>query len=264
MEVVPLASVVPPLDPDADPTTPLGELRAGYLPIWSPDFDWAFPPEVCGSDWALDAIAQPTANINVAALGDPVVAAALSVMRYEFLLSRALGEPDMLEQLCVAVATVGTIRVDALDLLAVYLATGARDFDPPNHPDEVTITAASPTAALAVACVTPGYPRLMTADGEVADSPRAPARLQAYLLSVTQGLEDAVTDISYRVANVTDRPAQDCGELDAWAAGWDRQAEEWVAQGRLWTVVGRTVTVAQLCDAPPPGGPDECPRDWSL
>ena len=97
-------------DPNADPRTPLGELRARYLPIWSPDFDWAFPPEVCGSDWALDAIAEPTSNPNLGVLGDVVAAAALSVMRYEHLLTGALAEPDVLGQLCVAVATVGSAR----------------------------------------------------------------------------------------------------------------------------------------------------------
>ena len=50
VEVVPVRTT-PPLDPNAAPTTPLGELRARYLPVWSSDFDWAFPPEVCGSDW---------------------------------------------------------------------------------------------------------------------------------------------------------------------------------------------------------------------
>lgn len=263
MEVVPTTVARPPLDPNADPRTPLGELRARYLPIWSQDFDWAFPPEVCGSDWALDAVAEPTSVASLGVLGDAEAAAALSVMRYEHLLSGALAGPELLGQLCVAVATVGSVRVDALDLLATYLATGARNAEPPAYPDEVTIVAVSPTAALATACVTPGYPRVVTDDGESGDSPAASARLQAYLLTVSRGLEDAVVDISYRVSNITHRPAENCGELESWIAEWDRRAAEWAAQGQLWAAVGRTVTVGQLCDAPPPDGPDECPREWS-
>lgn len=263
MEVVPERVLPPPLDPNADPRTPLGELRAAYLPIWSPDFDYAFPPEVCGSDWALDAVAEPTSSADVRVLGDPVAAAALSVMRSEFLFSRARAEPSPLAQLCVAVATVGSARTHALDVLADHLATGSRSTDPPGYPDEVVIVAAAPHAALAVACVTPGYPRVETDDGDVVESSRAPARLQAYLMPVTRGLEDQVTDISYRVSDFAHEPAEDCSGLDAWLDQWNDHVENWREEGRLWEVLNRTVSAEELCDAPPPDGPDECPRDWS-
>ena len=243
----------PPLDPSADPRTPLGQLRAGYLPVWSPDFDWAFPPEVCGSDWALDAVAEPTSSANLGVLGDVPAAAALSVMRYEHLVSRALADPDVLGQLCVAVATVGATRTDTLNLLAAHLHNGTRSAEPPGHPDDVTIIAASPTEALAAACL----PDTSAGDGE------APSTLRAYLLTVARGLEDNVTDISYRVSGVTQRPATDCGDLGSWAAEWEQQAADWAAGGEIWATVARTVTTAELCDPPPPNGPDECPRDWS-
>ena len=262
VEVVP-AREIPPLDPTADPRTDLGELRARYLPIWSPDFDWAFPPEVCGSDWALDAIAEPTSAADLAVLGDAVAAAGLSVMRYEYLLSRALAEPDVLEQLCVAVATVGPARTDALDLLASYLGSGIRSAEPAAYPDNVTIVAGGPTAVLAVACVAPGYVGVVVGEGRTVEDALAPARLGVYLLSITRGLEDTVTDISYRVSNVTDRPAEACDELDSWVAEWDQQAADWAASGEIWGPVGRTVTAEELCNSPPPDGSDECPRSWS-
>ena len=262
VEVFP-ARTTPPLDPNANPTTPLGELRARYLPIWSRDFDWAFPPEVCGSDWALDGIAEPTPSANLAILGDPIAAAALSVMRYEYLLSRALAAPHALEQLCVAVVTVGAARSDALDLLATYLATGSRSAEPAGYPNEVNIVAASPTAVLAVACVTPRTPAVVTSRGEVVDDASATVELAAYLLAPSRGLEDAVTDISYRVANTTYQPADECGELGLWGADWKRQAQEWASEGAIWGSVDRTVTADELCDALPSYSPDECPRDWT-
>ena len=302
----------PPLDPSADPRTPLGELRAGYLPVWSPDFDWAFPPEVCGSDWALDAVAEPTSSANLGVLGDVPSAAALSVMRYEHLVSRALAAPDVLGQLCVAVATVGATRTDTLDLLAAHLHNGTRSAEPPGRPDDVTIVAAGPTVTLAVACLPAHHPNTPAgagvasvdgadesageaeivdevagageaaaegggaggeatgesvgeagAAGEATRDGAATATLRAYLLTVARGHEDNVTDISYRVSGVTQRPATDCGELDSWAAEWEQQAADWAAEGEIWATVARTVTTAELCDAPPPDGPDECPRDWS-
>jgi hypothetical protein len=288
----------PPLDPSADPRTPLGELRAGYLPVWSPEADWAFPPEVCGSDWALDAVAEPTAASNLGVLGDVPAAAALSVMRYEHLVSRALAAPDMLGQLCVAVATVGAARTDALDLLAAHLHDGTRSAQPPGHPDDVTIVAASPTATLAVACLPSHRPDVpagvgsatgeragesvdvggdvvgeaaaaghnsggVTGEGDVGGEAAPSATLRAYLLTVSRGLEDDVTDISFRVSGITDSPATDCGEMDSWAAEWEQYAADRAATGEIWATVGRTVTTAELCDSPPPGGPDECPRDWS-
>ena len=309
MEAVPVPAR-PPLDPSADPRTPLGQLRAGYLPVWSPDLDWAFPPEVCGSEWALDAVAEPTSSANLGVLGDVPAAAALSVMRYEHLVSRALAGPDVLGQLCVAVATVGATRTDTLDLLAAHLHNGTRSAEPPGRPDDVTIVAAGPTVTLAVACLPANRPDTSagegagvgevagagesageaSAEGEIVDGGvgeaaaegggargevtgesageaaaegEASATLRAYLLTVARGLEDTVTDISYRVSGVTQRPATDCGELDSWAAEWEQQAAAWAAEGEIWATVARTVTTAELCDPPPPDGPDECPRDWS-
>ena len=263
VEVVPATALLPPLDPNADPRTPLGELRARYLPIWSQDFDWAFPPEVCGSDWALDAIAETTSRAQLDVLGDVEAAAALSVMRYEHLLSGALAYPDALAQLCVAVATVGSARADALDLLASHLVSDTRNAEPATYPDEVRIVALSPSAALAVACVAPGYSGIVTAEGTVLDDELAGVRLQAYLLATTRGLEDSVPDISYRVSDINHRPADSCGDLDDWEAEWDRQVRDWVAEGEIWGRVGRTVGVSQLCGSPPADGPDECPEDWS-
>ena len=280
VEVVSAPAPAPPLDPTAAPTSALGRLRAAHLPVWSPELDWAFPPEVCGTDWALDAVAQPTSTADPAVLGDPLAAAALSVMRYEFVLSRALADPDASAQLCVAVATVGAVRDDALALLADHLATGSRALEDPSYPAAVTVTAASPTAALAVACISPGRPEADSTEVAVSDVPvtaaasadrgagpaegglDAPVRLATYLLSLSVGLEDAVSDVSYRVSGVAGEPAGDCGGLDAWAQEWDRQARQWAAEGRLWASVGRTVTVGELCESPPPDGPDECPRDW--
>ena len=262
VEVVP-ARTTPPLDPNANPTTPLGELRARYLPVWSSDFDWAFPPEVCASDWALDAIAEPATRADLTVLGDPVAAAALSVMRYEHVLSRALAEPDVLGQLCLAVATVGSARTDALGLLLSYLQAGIRTAEPTTHPDEVTIVALSPTAALAVACVSPGYPAVVTAEGTIHNDALGPVRLQAYLLNTTRGLEDAVTDISYRVSNDAHRPAEGCGELESWTFEWEQQAKDWASEGAVWGSVGRTVTAGELCESRSTDRSGDCPQDWA-
>lgn len=288
VEQAPVATL-PPLDPDADPATPLGELRARYLPVWSPDLDWAFPPEVCGSDWALDAVASPAADAAPAVLGDPLAAAALSVMRYEHLLGRAFAAPTPAAQLCVAVATVDPRRRAALESLAGLLRTGGRAAPAAAVPAEVRVVAASPGAVVAVACAAPGGSldaRSGTPDGptdapdaragapdgpdDAPDAPGddrsggepAPVTLAAYLLELSRGLEDAAADVSYRVGEVAHRSAGACDELDAWAAGWRRRAQQWAAEGLLWSPVDRTVTAAELCDDPPPGGPDECPRDW--
>lgn len=306
------------LDPLAAPTTPLGELRARYLPVWSPEFDWAFPPEVCGSDWPLDGVAAPAADADPAVLGDGVAAAALSVMRYEHLLSAAFAEPEPLAQLCVAVASVGEARRDALELLAAHLSTGAAaagsrpEVDTPDaprprtarraeraavFPHAVYIVARSPQNVLAVACTDPpdraaaagAAPVDPAGRGEAADSddiaqsagsdvdgaaarggdggaadPGAgeTAEMSAYLLALSHGLEDAVVDVSYRVSGVVGRSAESCEELDSWRLEWAAQAQRWEAEGLLWRPLDRTVTVAELCDSPPPGGPDECPRDW--
>ncbi len=252
------------LDPAAEPGTDLGRLRARHLPVWTSDFDWAFPPEACGTAWELDGIAEPAIGADLAVLGDPATAAALTVMRYEHQLSRALAEPSALAQLCVAAATVEPARTDDLTVLASYLATGVRRSEPAAYPDEVWIVAVSPNAAVSVACVTPGYPAVVGAGGETVSPAQSPARLQAYLLSVSQGLEDRVADVSYRVSNAAHRPAEDCEGLDAWAAEWDGHVQDWIDEGQIWEPVGAILTAEEVCDAPPPEGPDECPEDWPL
>ena len=250
------------LDPEANPNTELGRLRAQHLPVWTSDFDWAFPPEACDTAWELDGIAEPTAGADIAVLGDFATAAALTVMRYEHQFSRALAEPSPLAQLCVAAASVEPARSDALSVLTSYLAAGARRSEPAAFPDEVWILAASPTSAVSVACVEPGYPAVVGADGETIKPPQSPARLQAYLLSASRGLEDQVTDISYRVSNANHRPAQDCEGLDDWAAEWDGHVQTWIAEGQIWEPLGAILTADAICDSPPPDGPDECPKDW--
>ena len=250
------------LDPDAAPGTALGRLRARHLPVWTSDFDWAFPPEACGTAWELDGIAEPTVSADLAVLGDFATAAALAVMRYEHQFSRALADPSALSQLCVATASVEPARSNALDVLRSYLATGARRSEPAAYPDEVWILAVSPTAAVSVACVTPGYPAVVEAGGETIAPAESPARLQAYLLTVSRGLEDQVTDISYRVSSATHRPGEDCGGLDAWILQWDGHVQDWVAEGQIWEPVGAVLTAAAICGSPPPEGPDECPEDW--
>ena len=253
---------LPFLDPSADPSTALGRLRAQHMPVWTSDFDWAFPPEACDTAWELDAIAEPTAGADIAVLGDFATAAALTVMRYEHQFSRALAEPSPLAQLCVATASVEPARSDALDVLESYLATGARRSESAAYPEEVWIVAVSPTSAVSVACVMPGYPAVVGADGETIEPAQSPARLQAYLLSVSRGLEDQVTDISYRVSNATHRPATDCEGLGAWAAEWDGHVQSWIAEGQIWEPHDAIMTADAICKSPPPDGPDECPKDW--
>ena len=250
------------LDPGADPSTDLGRLRAQHLPVWTSDFDWAFPPETCGTAWELDGIAEPTLGADIAVLGDFATAAALTVMRYEHQFSRALAEPTALSQLCVATAAVEPARSDALDVLESYLATGSRRTAPAAYPEEVWIVAVGPTSAVLVACVTPGYPRVVEADGTVIQTPQAPSRLQTYLLAISRGLEDGVADISYRVSNATHRPAQDCQGLYDWAVQWDDHVQDWIDEGQIWESLGAILTVDEICESPPPDGPDECPKDW--
>ena len=153
-------------------------------------------------------------------------------------------------------------RSDALDVLESYLATGARRSESAAYPAEVWIVAVSPTPAVSVGCVVPGYPAVVGADGETIEPAQAPARLQAYLLSASRGLEDQVTDISNRMSNPNHRPAQDCGELDAWALEWDDHIQTWIAEGQIWEPLGAIMTANAICDSPPPDGPDECPKDW--
>ena len=252
------------LDPDAAPSTALGRLRARHLPVWTPDFDWAFPPEACGTAWELDGIAEPAAAADATVLGDFATAAALTVMRYEHQLSRALAGPSALAQLCVATVTVEPARTDDLTVLASYLAAGARRSEPAAYPGEVWIVAVSPTAAVSVACVTPGYPAVVGAGGHTISPSRSPARLQAYLLSVSRGLEDRVTDISYRVSNATHRPVETCAGLDAWALEWHGHVQTWIADGQIWEPLDAVLTADAICESPPPDGPDECPKDWPL
>ena len=244
------------LDPAAEPTTALGRLRAQHLPVWTSDFDWAFPPEVCNSAWELDGIAEPTANGDLAMLGDFATAAALTVMRYEHQLSRALADPTPLSQLCVATASVDPARSEILGLLASHIRSGTRSRGPSLYPDEVVHVGGNETAILAVACTTVADAE---ATGEHAPSP---ARLKAYLLSVSRGLEDVVPDTSYRVSDATHRSAEDCTGLDAWAAEWRDHVQSWIAEGRIWEPLGVALTAEGICTSPPPEGPDECPRDW--
>ena len=253
---------LPFLDPDAEPGTALGRLRAQHLPVWTSDFDWAFPPEACDTAWELDGIAEPAAGADLAALGDFATAAALTVMRYEHQFSRALADPSPLAQLCVATASVEPARSEALAVLESYLATGSRRSEPASYPDEVWILAVSPTAAVSVACVTPGYPAVVAAAGETIEPAQSATRLQAYLLSVSRGLEDQVADVSYRVSDATHRPADDCGELAAWALEWDGHVQTWMAEGQIWEPLGAILTAEGICESPPPDGPDECPQDW--
>ena len=250
------------LDPGAAPSTALGRLRAEHLPVWTPDFDWAFPPEACGTAWELDGIAEPAAGADLAVLGDFATAAALTVMRYEHQLSRALADPSPLSQLCVAAATVEPARTDDLAVLASYLATGVRRAEPAAYPEEVWIVAVGPSAAVSVACVTPGYPAVVGAGGETVTPAGSPARLQAYLLSVSGGLEDQVADLSYRVSDAAHQPAEDCDGLDAWALEWDGHVQSWINEGQIWEPVNAALTADAICESPPPGGPDECPKDW--
>ena len=248
VEVLPFNTARPLLDPAAQPTTALGRLRAQHLPVWTSDFDWAFPPEVCGTAWELDAIAEPTASAEIAVLGDFATAAALAVMRYEHQLTRALADPTPLAQLCVATASVDPARTESLNLLASYIHNGTRSPDPAAYPDEVVVVGASETSVVAVACTA-------AADAEA-------GRLQAYLLSVSRGLEDRVADVSFRVSDATSRADDDCTGLDVWASEWRGHVRDWIAEGQIWQLLGVTLTADGICDSPPPEGPDECPKDW--
>ncbi len=294
------------LDAAADPRTPQGAARARHLPRWTPDLDGAFPPAVCGSSWELDAIAERAHGIDIGAYGDPAAMAALAVMRYEHLLSRAMAAPSALAQLCVAVAAVDPARREALaelasligrapapgpdasgadvpavpDLLNAPCAPQERREDPgtgasaaasvecvTSIPTTVLVVALGPSVGLAAACI-PAHPppddRATTeADPGGADpSGGLPAMLRAYELVPARGIEDAVIDISYRVARTSERPAADCSNMAAWADEWDRQVHEWLAEGQVWQPMGTAVTIEHLCGARDEPDTGDCPAQW--
>ncbi|WP_419840308.1 hypothetical protein [Candidatus Poriferisodalis sp.] len=294
------------LDAAADPRTPQGAARARHLPRWTPDLDGAFPPAVCGSSWELDAIAEPAHDIDIGAYGDPAAMAALAVMRYEHLLSRAMAAPSALAQLCVAVASVDPARREALADIAPLIdrapAPGADTsgadlpvvldlLEAPCAPEDrregrgtgasaaasvdcvtsipttVLVIALGPSAGLAAACIPAqppsGDPATTEADpGDPEPSGALPAVLRAYELVPARGIEDAVIDISYRVARTSERPAADCSSMAAWAAEWDRQVHEWLAEGQVWQPMSTAVTLEQLCGARDEPDVGECPADW--
>lgn len=245
------------LDPDADPRTPLGELRARYLPVWTSDFDWAFPPDVCDSAWELDAIAVPVSDVDISLYGDPVSLAALAVMRYEHLLSEALAESTPLAQLCIAVGSVGRARTEAMELQSEAINNAESAHSPPALASRVTVVAISPSAALAVACVPASNSQSPEAAGTEA-ALGAPVRLGAYLLRVSQGVEDAVRDISYRVSVTVARVAESCAAVSDWTAEWTRNVESWLAEGRIWELANVTMTSDSSCADRDPVPAIEC------
>lgn len=247
--------------PGADPTTPLGRVRARHLLVWHPELDWAFPPQVCDSAWELDAVAVQDPAADAARLDDLPTAAALAVMRYEHLYSGALHRPRPLAQLCVAVGAVDPVRSENLAVLASYLSDGLSRQEPPTHPQQVTVLATGASGMLAVACMTPGYPTVV-ADGEVVEAPAAPARLQAYLLSLARGIEDDVADVSLRVSQAAPRRAQSCGELGAWTSEWRSHVRGWINEGQVWKPLDVTITVEQVCRRGSPEVPADCPNNW--
>ena len=240
------------LDPAARPSTALGELRARYLPVWASDFDWAFPPEVCGTAWELDAVAAGDAQADVAAAGEFAAAAAIAVMRYEYLTSRAFAAPSLMGQLCVAVGSVGEARSDALGVLGGLLGTGTSMDGPAAFPQEVTLVAAGPAGVLVVAC---------TVKDPAAGS-EGSAVLGAYTLAVSRGLEDPVVDISYRVSDAAKQNASDCGMLSEWTATWDGIARGWDSEGQIWQPVGDVVDVGTVCASAVADA--QCPTRWLL
>ena len=289
--VPPRVPARPAIDPAASPQTPLGALRAGWLPLWSTAFDSAFPPEVCGSAWELDAIAEPTSGVAMSLYGDVAALAALAVMRYEHLRTAVTASPTRLGQLCVAVASVGETRTEALAALAVLVAqaedvpaddAGASGVPPApgvggaadeagaagegvhsagllgasRFPEAVTVIASSPTLALATACVAAGAEE---ADGSPGS---AGVWLRAYELAMARGIEDRVADVSYRVSRTVSEPADDCSSMPAWVQRWTAQVQAWLDEGRYWEPLGATVTADRLCASPPLRGIAECPHEW--
>ena len=275
---------LPPLDPDADPRTPLGELRSKYLPLWTSDFDGAFPPAVCGSAWELDGIAAPVSGVRVSHYGDPAVMAALGVMRYEFLLAQAHADPARLNQLCVAVAAVDPARADALaayaDAITAAEPSASADLEsaslqPPSRPGaisgerghqalpaEVTLIAVSTSSVVAVACIKRYPTKAADTGASNLGSASAAARLMAYELEVSRGLEDAVIDISLRVARTQERDASDCSDLAGWLTEWRQKVDTWIDDGQAWLPLAQTLTPASICSAAPADDRDHCPTDW--
>jgi len=283
------------LDPQAAPRTRQGEVRARYLPLWTPDFDAAFPPAVCGSAWHLDAIAVPVQGIDISAYGDVAHMGALAVMRFEHLVAHAVAAPSRLAQLCVAVAAVDPARGETLAHLAALIGAepgaAARSGGVSTAPDRlelsgepqqrqqdgervapgssggsglglgaslpraVRLIAVGPSQALAVACA--------SATSPAAAGGTAPMLLRAYELVTARGVEDDVVDISYRVARLSERPAADCDSLPAWAAEWEGHAEAWVAEGQVWVPSAVVVQADELCTAPSASGAADCPLDWA-
>ncbi len=248
-------------DPDADPRTALGRLRARYFPKWSSELDWAFPPEVCETPWELDGIAAPAAHVDSQVLGDIHKAAALAVMLYERTTSQALFEPSVLSQICVSAVSLPPARTANLEVLASYIERESRRLEAPNYPGEVEVIAHAADAVLAAACVKPGYPTVLAADGGVVAEPQAPVRLQTYLLALASGQEDEVADVTLRVSRLFHRPADGCGELLEWVYEWRLRVEAWIAEGQLWNVANAAVTEEDLCSGE--HEEENCPRNWT-
>ena len=248
-------------DPDADPRTALGRLRARYFPKWSSELDWAFPPEVCETPWELDGIAAPAAHVDSQVLGDIRKAAALTVMLYERTISQALFEPSVLSQICVSTVSLPPARTANLEVLASYIDRESRRAEAPNYPGEVEIIAHAPASVLAAACVKPGYPTVLAADGGVVAEPQAPVRLQTYLLALAAGQEDEVADVTLRVSRLFHRPADGCEELVEWVYEWRLRVEAWIAEGQLWNVADAAVTEEDLCRGEHKD--EDCPLNWT-
>ena len=292
---------LPPLDPDATPLTELGELRARDLPLWTQDFDLAFPPPVCGTAWELDGIAVPVTGVNISHYGDPATMAALAVMRYEHLLATAFANPTRLAQLCVAVAAVGPAREDALSELAPVVsaaedttaeltarlrdvllaategtpeaADAAQVFSAPTGRDStglnalphvVTLVGVSPSSVLAVACIDPQHAASANQDspGSPSSTPKA-SLLRAYELDVVRGIEDSVLDVSYRVSLVEGDNEGDCSDLPEWTATWQGSVLARANEGQLWLQANRTVSTDDLCSTPPTPNDANCPAAWT-
>lgn len=244
--VLPQAMHLPPMDPGATPRTPLGALRSRYLPVWSADLDWAFPPDTCGSAWELDGIAAPASGVEISQYGDPPTMAALAVMRYEDLMSRAFAQPTPLGQLCVAVGSVPPQRSEALENLARSIARSEAEAPTHLQPRAVTLLAVGPNSALAVACIQETLQE--TQDSSPRESTTATTvRLRAYLLRVAQGLEDSIYDVSYRVADVSTESAANCEALDNWIGEWIHAVERWLDEGQIWTILPVTRDAISVC-----------------